>query len=143
MGRGENRSSHKSAVAHGKAPRSLQASERLYRSLFENMIDGCAHCRMLYDKQGRPEDFVYLYVNPAFERLSGLAEAEHLPFGFMLRRLETGVRTALADGPRLAFVSIASGHCSSNCLAPTQALEDASQARCGARCGRPVLPTRV
>ncbi len=61
-------------MAHGKAPRSPQASERLYRSLFENMIDGYAHCRMLYDEEGRPEDFVYLYVNPAFERLTGLSD---------------------------------------------------------------------
>ena len=74
MSRGENRNAQRSAAAHGKAPRSRQASERLYGPLFENMIDGYAHCRMLYDKQGRPEDFVYLYVNPAFERLSGLRD---------------------------------------------------------------------
>lgn len=31
-----------------------------------------AACRMLYDHEGRPDDFVYLAVNPAFERLTGL-----------------------------------------------------------------------
>ena len=74
MGTGENRKGHSSAVALGKAPSSLPASERLDRSLFENMLDGYAHCRMLYDEEGRPEDFVCLYVNPAFERLTGLAD---------------------------------------------------------------------
>jgi diguanylate cyclase (GGDEF)-like protein/PAS domain S-box-containing protein len=74
MGRTTNRNGHASSVAHGKAPRSLQASEGSCRSLFENMIDGYAHCRMLYDEQGKPDDFIYLYVNPAFERLSGLAD---------------------------------------------------------------------
>ena len=74
MGTGENRKGHSSAVALGKAPSSLPASERLDRSLFENMLDGYAHCRMLYDEEGRPDDFIYLYVNPAFERLTGLAD---------------------------------------------------------------------
>ena len=50
----------------------LRASEERYRSLFENMLDGFAYCRMLYDEQGRPEDFVYLDVNSAFGKLTGL-----------------------------------------------------------------------
>ncbi len=50
----------------------LRASEERYRSLFENMLDGFAYCRMLYDEQGRPDDFVYLDVNSAFEKLTGL-----------------------------------------------------------------------
>jgi PAS domain S-box-containing protein/putative nucleotidyltransferase with HDIG domain len=36
------------------------------------MLEGLAHCRMLFDKAGRPVDWVYLDVNPAFERLTGL-----------------------------------------------------------------------
>jgi PAS domain S-box-containing protein len=49
----------------------LRASEERYRALFENMIDGFAYCRMVYES-GVPADFVYLDVNPAFERLTGL-----------------------------------------------------------------------
>ncbi len=49
----------------------LQTSEERFRLLFESMIDGYAFCRMLYD-EGRPTDFVYLDVNAAFERLTGL-----------------------------------------------------------------------
>ncbi len=50
----------------------LRESERTYRSLFENMLNGFAYCRMLY-KSGRADDFVYLSVNRAFETLTGLA----------------------------------------------------------------------
>lgn len=47
-------------------------SETSYRSLFDNMLEGFAYCRMLYDDHNRPVDFVYLSVNEAFGRLTGL-----------------------------------------------------------------------
>ena len=50
----------------------LRQSEQRYHSLFENMLDGFAHCKMLFDDHGRPVDFVYLDVNSAFGRLTGL-----------------------------------------------------------------------
>ena len=46
----------------------MRASENRYRFLFENMLNGFAYCRMLYD-QDRPQDFIYLAVNKAFETL--------------------------------------------------------------------------
>jgi len=49
----------------------LRESEARYRSLFENMLEGLACCRMIF-KDGRPDDFVYLEVNTAFEQLTGL-----------------------------------------------------------------------
>jgi len=49
----------------------LQKSEALYHSLFDNMRDGFAYCRMIYD-QGNPQDFVYLDVNRSFTLLTGL-----------------------------------------------------------------------
>jgi PAS domain-containing protein len=39
--------------------------------LFEHMLDGVAYSQMIEDEQGRT-DWVYLEVNPAFYRLSGL-----------------------------------------------------------------------
>jgi two-component system, sensor histidine kinase and response regulator len=50
---------------------SLRASQERYRSLFQHMMEGAAYCRMLYE-DGRPQDFVYLEVNEAFEGLTGL-----------------------------------------------------------------------
>ena len=41
-------------------------------SLFENMLDGFAYHKMLFDPEGRPVDYVFLEVNEAFERLTGL-----------------------------------------------------------------------
>jgi PAS domain S-box-containing protein len=55
-----------------KRTEELRESEERYRSLFENMLDGFAYCKMLYDEQDRPVDFVYLDVNSAFERLTGM-----------------------------------------------------------------------
>ena len=44
------------------------------RLLFKHMLEGFAYCRMIYDDQGRPEDFTYLEVNPAFGSLTGLSD---------------------------------------------------------------------
>jgi PAS domain S-box-containing protein len=62
-----------------ESDKTLSESEARYRSLFENMLNGFAHCRMQYDDQGRPVDFVYLDVNAAFERLTGLKDVVGKP----------------------------------------------------------------
>ncbi len=59
------------ALSQRQAQEALRTSEELYRSLFVNMLNGFAYCRMLF-KQGEPLDFVYLSVNNAFEELTGL-----------------------------------------------------------------------
>jgi PAS domain S-box-containing protein len=51
----------------------LRDSEERFRGLFEHMLDGFAYCQMLYEN-GRPVDFLYLAVNDAFERLTGLKD---------------------------------------------------------------------
>jgi diguanylate cyclase (GGDEF)-like protein/PAS domain S-box-containing protein len=56
-----------------RAQAAMAESERRYRSLFENMLEGFAYCEMLFDDRGRPIDFVYLDVNRAFGKLTGLA----------------------------------------------------------------------
>ncbi len=56
-----------------RAERALRESEARYRSLFESMHEGLAYCRMLY-VDGRPDDWVYLEVNDAFGRQTGLAD---------------------------------------------------------------------
>ncbi len=49
----------------------LRKSEEHYRSLFENMLDGLAYCKMIFENE-QPIDFEYLAVNSAFEELTGL-----------------------------------------------------------------------
>lgn len=49
----------------------IRQSEERYRFLFENMREGFAYCRMLWE-DGQPRDFTYLGANRAFETLTGL-----------------------------------------------------------------------
>ena len=51
----------------------IRESEERFRSLFENMLEGFAFCRMFYE-EGRPYDFEYLQVNKAFEKITGLKD---------------------------------------------------------------------
>jgi PAS domain S-box-containing protein len=57
-----------------QAKAALQKSEEVYCSLFSNMLNGFAYCRMLYDEEGQPADFIYLSVNAAFEQKTGLKD---------------------------------------------------------------------
>jgi PAS domain S-box-containing protein len=55
---------------------SLRESERSFRSLFESMMSGFALHEILLDADGKPADYRFLSVNPAFERLTGLKAAD-------------------------------------------------------------------
>jgi PAS domain S-box-containing protein len=58
-----------------QSEKALQESENLYRSLFENILNGFAYCKMVYDEDDVPSDFTYLSVNKAFETQTGLYNA--------------------------------------------------------------------
>jgi PAS domain S-box-containing protein len=49
----------------------LRESEEHFRSLFENMLNGYAYCRMVYEYD-RPSDFLFIAVNKSFAPLTGL-----------------------------------------------------------------------
>ena len=51
----------------------LRESAEHFRSLFENMLNGFAYCKMHFE-QNQPQDFTYLDVNRAFEALTGLKQ---------------------------------------------------------------------
>lgn len=53
----------------------LRQNEALYRSLFENMLNGFAYCKMLFH-QNQPQNFIYLKVNHSFAALTGLQDVE-------------------------------------------------------------------
>ena len=55
-----------------RAEEALKESEMRYHSLFENMSEGFALCKMLFDDHDRPVDFIYLDVNGAFGKITGL-----------------------------------------------------------------------
>lgn len=54
----------------------LKSTQNKYHSLFNHMLDGYAHCEMIYDNQGNPTDFRYLNVNATFEQLTGLQDVK-------------------------------------------------------------------
>lgn len=56
-------------ITQRRADAELLESKEKYQLLFENMVDGFAFCQMIYDKQDKPRDFIYLEVNQAFERI--------------------------------------------------------------------------
>jgi len=51
----------------------LTKSQKTLKGLFENMVEGFAYCKMLYEK-GEARDFVYIMVNDSFETLTGLKD---------------------------------------------------------------------
>ena len=53
----------------------LRKSEERYRTLFESMGEGFCLVEMLYDDAGRPIDYRFLEVNPAFEAHTGFKDA--------------------------------------------------------------------
>ena len=49
----------------------LNESESIYKNLFENMINGFAYCKLVFEGE-KPVDFSYLSINKNFEIITGL-----------------------------------------------------------------------
>jgi PAS domain S-box-containing protein/putative nucleotidyltransferase with HDIG domain len=49
-------------------------SQQRHAELFDAIPIGFAYCRLLYDAEGRPNDWLYLHVNPAFGHVTGLRD---------------------------------------------------------------------
>jgi PAS domain S-box-containing protein len=73
--------------ARRKAGEGIKSSKQNYRSLFESMLHGYAHCEMLFEN-GEPRDFIYLDVNTNFEVLTGLKDV----VGRKITELIPGIR---------------------------------------------------
>lgn len=78
----------------------------IFRALVEHMLNGVAYCKMLY-RDGQPNDFIYLYTNPAFEQLTGLKHVVGKPVSEVIpgirktdqRLLDIYSRVALGGEP--------------------------------------------
>jgi PAS domain S-box-containing protein len=66
-----------------RAEDELRSSEERYRTLFESMDEGFCIIEMLYDQAGRPIDYRFLEVNPAFAKHTGMLE----PAGKRMREM--------------------------------------------------------
>ena len=55
---------------------SVRREESLHRHCFATMLDGFALHELILDARGAPCDYRFLEVNPAFERITGLARAQ-------------------------------------------------------------------
>jgi PAS domain S-box-containing protein len=61
-----------------QAEEELRESEERYRTLFESIDEGFCVLQMLFDGAGRPADYRFLELNPAFERLTGISAEQAL-----------------------------------------------------------------
>lgn len=59
-----------------KAEAELQKSEHNLSTLFKNMNEGFALHEIVKDKNGKPIDYIYLDINPAFEKMTGLKKSK-------------------------------------------------------------------
>lgn len=75
-----------------KAEKKLKENEAKYRSLFENMLDSFAYCKIIIDEKNKPIDFIYLEVNSAFEILTGLKRKDII--GKKVTKVIPGIKEA-------------------------------------------------
>ena len=78
-----------------RAAELLRGSEKRYRLLFDEMLDGYAHHEMVYDSAGTAVDYRFLELNPAFGRLTGLAPEQAV--GRTVREVLPGVEQSWID----------------------------------------------
>lgn len=69
--RDANRALHSEVAERRQVEAALRESEAHYRVLFDNMMNGYAHCRII-TVSGQAQDFTYVKVNRAFGELTGL-----------------------------------------------------------------------
>ncbi len=63
-------------TAQRQAEEALQRSEKRYRLLFDSLVEAYAVHQVICDEAGKPKDYRFLEVNPAFEQMTGLKREE-------------------------------------------------------------------
>lgn len=64
------------AVQSARAEAKRRESDARYRLLFDSIDQGFCIIRMIHDSEGRPQDYVFVEVNAAFERQTGLIDPQ-------------------------------------------------------------------
>ncbi|MBF0477956.1 MAG: EAL domain-containing protein [Candidatus Omnitrophica bacterium] len=59
-----------------KIEQKLLTSEKKYRELYETMVSAMAQHKIVLDATGNPVDYVFIDVNPAFEKMTGLKKED-------------------------------------------------------------------
>ena len=54
----------------------IEDSEARYRTLFDTLIEGFCTIEVIFDASGKPVDYRFLEINPAFEKQTGLKDAQ-------------------------------------------------------------------
>ncbi|MBE0476138.1 MAG: GAF domain-containing protein [Coriobacteriia bacterium] len=81
------------ALTNARLYEAVRESEAKYRYLFTNLIDGFALHEVVLDEDGEPVDYIFLEVNEAFEKLTGLKAAD------IAGKRVTEVMPGIADDP--------------------------------------------
>lgn len=75
------------------AERALRTSREEYRALFEHLVEGAAHGRVVFDEGGHATDWIFLDANDAFASATGLGDV----VGRLASDVFPDLRTSHAD----------------------------------------------
>src|SRR5208283_4128942 len=73
----------------------LGGDRKQFDMFFDKMLDGFAYHKIVVDKAGKPVDYVFLEVNHAFEKITGL-KREHI-IGKKVTEVISGIEKDVAD----------------------------------------------
>jgi PAS domain S-box-containing protein len=83
------------ALEHAALYHTARKNEAHYRSLFENMQSAFAYHQPITDRKGKPQNYVFLEVNQAFEEITRLKRADII--GQLVTTVLPGSKEDLAD----------------------------------------------
>jgi PAS domain S-box-containing protein len=92
-------------TARKQTEAALRQREEDYSSLFDNMLNGFAYCKMHFE-QNQPQDFTYLNVNCAFETLTGLKDVVGRRVSEVIPGIQESNPELLATYARVALTGI-------------------------------------
>ncbi len=58
------------------AEEEVRESQRKYHALFDKMLDGCSLHEIICDENGKPVNYRFLDVNPAFKKITGYSDKD-------------------------------------------------------------------